>query len=338
MIIVFIVITTVPSMAIARQSIPAMGNRDATVVAAVPGFVFHSDFWLNLHDYLYGIAGGGPFERSGFDPEDMDCFGSLTGEKATGWMVAEAYYREHMGTRHHRRDPLIRAVRHRLTNRETEYDPDSERATVLELLGRAAPAYQTCLWAMHDARNRRRIAELVGLLAVYGPQLQHELADYYQDSWPKDITLDVVSYSDYAGANTSSEAHTMLSSTEPNIAGFDGLELVLHEATHLIFGFRWGRVSDQMNAVSDSLGVQTPDDLWHALSFYTSGEAVAQVAWAHGNPGFEPYAKRTGMFDRVYGGYLEPIEQYWQPYLNGEVDLKAALVGLIGAITTADQQ
>ena len=54
--------------------------------------------------------------------------------------------------------------------------------------GDAAPAYRACLWEMHDQRNRRRIAELVGLLTVYGPAVQAERARYYQSNVVAAIT------------------------------------------------------------------------------------------------------------------------------------------------------
>ncbi len=71
-----------------------------------------------------------------------------------------APHREHMGKRHHRRDPLIRSLRYRLTSLATEHDPEPQLARVLELLVGAAPAYRECLWPDHDARNRRRIAAM----------------------------------------------------------------------------------------------------------------------------------------------------------------------------------
>ena len=325
--------------AFAQPSIPAMGNRAVAVVAATPDYTFHSDFWLNLHHYLYGIAGGGPDERAGFDAEAVACFEALPEEQAAAWQAAEAYYHEHMGERHHRTDPLMRSLRYMMANLAATYDPAPQQADVLALLGDAAPAYRACLWEMHDQRNRKRIAELIGLLAVYGPALQAELSRHYQEAWPEALMVDVASYSDFAGMNTASgrtiPSHMMLASTEPDLEAFKGLEMVLHEATHAIFGARWGTVTEHLLAACEALGVDPPRNLWHALSFYTAGEVVARVARAAGDESFEPYAKRTGMFDRPYRGYLEPIEQHWQPYLDGAVDLPTALSNVVAVISGA---
>lgn len=323
---------TATSTARAQSELPAIADRGAAWVATTPGFVFHSDFWLGLHDYLYGIAGGGPDERGGFDPEEAACFASVTGAEREGWDAAESFYGAEMGARHHRRDPLMEAVRHALVGLAPADSADPERDRVIALLRDAAPAYRHCLWELHDARNRRRIGELAGLLVRHGPELQAELARLYREPWPDAIQLDVVSYSDYAGANTSSLDHTTMSSANPSTAGFSGLELALHEASHLMFGSRHGAIAEALRAASAALGVEPPDQLWHALSFYTSGEVVARIARAEGDSGFVPYAKRQGLFETAFRGYLDPIERYWRPYLEGRVELEDAMADLVADI------
>ena len=63
--------------------------------------------------------------------------------------------------------------------------------------------------------------------------------------------------------------------------------MVLHEASHKIFGSRWGTVTLELTAACEGLGVEMPRELWHALSFYTSGAAVARIAHAAGEVGFD---------------------------------------------------
>ncbi len=329
------------SYTVAQPAIPAMGNRTVAHVASTTDFAFYSDFWLNMHDYLYGIAGGGPYERSGFSEERADCFSSLDTSLSENWQHAVQYYREHIGERHHRTDALMRAIRYQFTDLSTRYNPDDELETVVDLLELAAPAYEACLWSMHDARNRAWIGEVVKLLSVHGPGLRNVLSEHYQASWPASYMVDILSYSDYAGANTASgktdPSHTTMSSTQVEMAGFRGLEMVFHEASHLIFGFRWGAVTEQVTEASENLGVAPPRNLWHALSFYTSGEEATKVAQSSGHPEFLPYAKRTGMFDGPYRGYLAPIEQHWQPYLDGDVDLSTAVSNLVATIVAEDK-
>ena len=254
-----------------------------------------------------------------------------------GWRSAVEFYRAEMGERHHRRDPLMRTFRYTQTGLAPDYEPDPGLGSLQALLEAAAPAYRECLWGRHDERNRQWIERIAALVTEHGPALETELARLYQAEWPRGNTVDVVSYSDYAGMNTAAgrhfPPHTKMSSSQKEIEGFKGLEMVLHEASHRIFGFRWGTVTQQLMAVSEDLGVPVPRELWHALSFYTSGVVVTRAARAAGEPGFEPYAKRTDMWAWAYPDYLEPIERHWQPYLDGEADLASALADLVRATT-----
>lgn len=335
---VFTALSTLPIQA--QDPLPALGNRTQAFVAATPDFSFHSDFWLNLHDYLYGIAGGGPSDD--FLPEEgATCFATLPSALLEPWETAKAYYQREMAERHHRRDPLIRSIRYTITNLATRHISNPQRTQVFTLLEGAAPAYQTCLWPQHDARNRVRIADLISTLIAHADAVKAQLVQYYQEPWPDPLPIDILSYSDYAGANTASgrtdPQHTTLSSTEPNVSGIKGLELILHEATHLMFGARWGSVTERIEAASNRLGTSPPRDLWHALSFYTSGEVVRRRVASQGDSTFVSYGVRTGLFERSWSMYLPAIERYWHPYLDGKVNIDDAITNVVTAIIEGDE-
>ncbi|NNF58272.1 MAG: hypothetical protein HKN04_08515 [Rhodothermaceae bacterium] len=312
-----------------ETAIPALGNRGVAFVAEVPGYRFHSDFWLNLYDYLYGLVGGGPGDYR-LDEEGSACLAARPTEQARGWQEAVAFYRADLAERHHRRDPVLRSVRHRLAVIAAEHDPNAEVEAVIDLLHGAAPAYRACLWDAHDARNRERISDLIGSLVRFGPGLTEILGRLYQAGWP-DVVVDVTSYASGAGANTTSglgeTPHMMLSSLDPDIAGYSGLELTLHEASHAIFGGRFGEITEALDAAANALGVELPWQIWHAVSFHTSGWAVQQVAAAEG-VAYEPYWFRNN----VFLDYHEAVATHWQPYLEGNATMDAAALALIRAL------
>ncbi len=315
----------------AQDALPALGYRDGALVASTPHFRFHSDFWLNLHDYLHGLFGGGPGDER-LEAEETACFDALPAAQAQAWTDVVAFYEAEMAERHHRRDPVIRALRYQMANLAPTYDPQPDVEEVLVLLRRAAPAYQACLWAIHDTRNRERIGGLVDRAVRYGPALTDTLGRLYQSGWPEDVTVDVSSYASYAGANTASgrfdAPHMMISNLEPDLDGWSGLELLYHEASHLVFGSRHGTVATVLRAAVDSLETEMPRSLWHALSFHTSGWAVQQLAAAAGEA-YEPYWLRHNVFSE----YHEAIAEHWQPYLDGEATMDEAAVNLVRALT-----
>lgn len=315
-----------------QSPLPAMGNREASRVAATAGYTFYSDLWLNLHQYLYGITGGGPERGTGMAQEATECFAGLDAARLTPWNAATVYYRQHMAARKNRQDPLMVDVRYRLNHLETEHSTDPQLAEVLLVLEKAAPAYVECLWPTHDRRNRELIGEQVSHLALYGPSLQRRLVDlYHAAAWPRDLAVDVVTYVSFAPANTAGgegrlPTHALMATGEDDTAGFGGLEVLLHEASHLLFGAETGTITHSLNEAAEELGVATPYNLWHAVSFHTSGTAVQEIAAAEGVT-YVPYWLRIGLF-RLY---QEPIQEHWQPYLQGEKDLKTAALDLVRA-------
>lgn len=312
----------------AQTPIPAMANRDVAFVAATPGYRLHSDFWLNLHQYLYGIAGGGPEEGAGFTAEASDCFASLDESLAAPWRAASAYYADHVADRENRRDPLMASVRYALNDLGTEYDDDPEFARLVAHLRGAAPAYRSCLWERHDARNRAAIGELVSTLVRHARPLQVQLSNYYRAAWPRSVAVDVVSYVSFAKANTTGGPgradHILIASGQSGIDGFDGLETLLHEASHIMFGARHGAVTDALGAAADSLGARVPRGLWHAISFHTSGTVVQRAAKGAGEE-YEPYWLRNDLFT----SYQQAIREHWVAYLDGEADLEEVAARLV---------
>jgi hypothetical protein len=80
-----------------------------------------------------------------------------------------------------------------------------------------------------------------------------------------------------------------------------------------------------------------PRDLWHALLLYTTGERIERTssgAQARVNAASKSASpgKGNSLYDRGWGGYELLLERYWQPYLDGQIDLDTAVAHLINAI------
>lgn len=313
-----LVVAMAPGVPVSGQTIPL--PADSTVLAGTPGFTFHSDFWQNLSDHLYWGA-----QEDGPRNQRESCVAALSEADRLGWLAAQAHYERDMGERHHRRDPILRGLRYALA--QLDDVPDSLVRPVYEILLDAAPAYRTCFWERQDRLNRERVANLVPLLIRYGPAVKKRLSAWYREPWPAAVHVDVQPYASSAGANTASGArvppHMAISSIDQDLADLSGLELLLHEGSHEMFGPRHGAIGEAINRVSDSLGVSPPRNLWHALSFYSSGVAMEEVT---GQAGVEYEL-------RAWPEYLEPLRREWGPYLAGRTDFELALLGLIVSLT-----
>lgn len=290
-------------------------TRDAARIGRGDSFAFYSSFWFNLHDTLYWRT-----QPRGGAPEDNDCLTALRGEARASWQLADNYYKANMRDRNARADPLMRELRFALTRLSAEpFGP--EAAVVVELLRGAAPAYQLCLWSDHDARNRAWVDALTSLLRDHEPTLTRRLSALYADAWPENIPVDVVSYGNWAGANTTGEPlHMTLSSVDADNLGPGALEIVLHEGSHGVFGDGWGTTYEVLDAAFSARGLDPGRDIWHSVIFFTTGQVARQTLRSVGYPEYEPYMVRVGVYEELY----PLLQEAWQPYLDGEIDLATA--------------
>ncbi|HEY7182383.1 MAG TPA: hypothetical protein VIC84_13235 [Blastocatellia bacterium] len=60
------------------------------------------------------------------------------------------------------------------------------------------------------------------------------------------------------------------------------------------------------------------------------GEIVKRALAESGQPGYEPYAYKQGLYRRgPWGQYQQLMEKRWQPYLDGKSDFAQAMKQMI---------
>lgn len=135
-----------------------------------------------------------------------------------------------------------------------------------------------------------------------------------------------------SGANTIDEpAHVMISTLDPSYRDDAGLEMVFHEASHLL-------IDTRTEGLSEAIGRANGDrmlprrDLWHTVLFYTVGQVTRERLASAGEGGYRPYLYEQGLIDRGWAPYREPLETHWQAYLEGKIDLPTAAERLVQAI------
>jgi hypothetical protein len=331
----------------------------------LPVFEVHSNFWVNLHHFLYQqtrlqretTQGGSQTESGGGAqlvqsiPASLE---SLTPGERKAWTTAMNYYLAHYADR----DLLFNGDMVILNDRLSEMDgcpdlagrvvthgpePSGSRCTsglrseVIEMLQSAAVVYRAHWWAEHDRANRAWIAAVGPLVRQSGTKLALELAAIYRANWPPGrLHVDMVGYAGPFGAYTSLDpVHLTITSTDPRNQGPGALEVLFHEASHALAE----GVRDAIVRECRRLGKPIPRDLWHALLFYTTGEMVKRTLDAHGGQssapqrpeadGYTPYAYRYGLYARGWTSYQRALERSWQPYLEGKVEFDRAILRLV---------
>lgn len=311
-----------------QAQLPDEDSREAGLAADTGRFRLYSDFRFNLHDFLHWRA-----QENGPAAAGRLCLAELEPEVRRGWEAADTWYRANTRGRDARTDPLLRSIRVDIADLGGGREAPDDRARVYELLRAAAPAYRACFWEVHDTRNRAWIASLEVLLERHQDDAIGWLERAYQEDWPGVVPIDVVGYSNWAGANTTGRPlHMLVSAADPDLQGPGAFEIVLHEASHGVIGPGFGSAIERIDEALESYGLEAGRDVWHGVLFFTAGR-VAQELLASSYPGYVMYMNRGR---GLYPDMLPLLQEHWDPYLAGEIDLDTAAERLAAAVAEAD--
>lgn len=294
-------------------------------------FALYSAFWPNLHHLLWAEAWArrpahGVPSPAGDVPEPRG--GPLSTADKAAWDAAVKYYDDELADLH----PLFELgpVRKVLIAAGPELPPTGLAAGHRKTLIAAAAVYRKHWWPAHDKANRTWAVDPMAKLAALGPGVTDRLARLYGATWFKDrVRIDVVRVGAREGAYTSIDpapAHITISSSAPSNTGWMATEVILHEASHAL-------AMPMMNAFEAESKAQGKNtrDLWHAALFYLTGEVMRQSLNARGVT-YEPYAYKTGLFDRAWPQFRAPIERHWRAYIDGRVGRDEAIKEIVAAV------
>lgn len=284
-----------------------------------PLFEFHSSFWVNLHQRLH-------YSATGRRPPPP---GALQAPSAPEWAAGVEFYKQRFGERGGMGiilDPELVALNRRLSALGSSPDlagVDPALASQLEAL---APIARSD-WQEQDRANRAWISALEPAIRRHGEALQAALTATFQAPWPSSpIRVDVSGFAGPFGAYTVlNPVHITISSANPAYAGDAALEMIFHEASHALIE----PIEKKLEAEAARRGRRPPDDLWHALIFYSTGEIVKRRL----GPGYVPYATKNGLWARGWSDLEAALRRDWQPYLDGTVDVDRAIAALIEDLT-----
>jgi len=327
-------------------------------VTRLPVFELHSGFWINLHHTLYHEAR----DRKGLSREAKTdgpssqavkpvpaSKESLTAAEQKVWEDAVGYYADNYADK----DLLFTTELIQLKDQLGEFEDCDELSgknrkfcdaglppRLTQILEAAAPVYRAHLWPERDLANRRWILAVAPLVREQGVGLSERLADIYQTSWPRQkIRVDVVGYANWAGAYTTVDPlRVTISSLDARNQGPQALEVLFHEGSHGIAEPVQAAIIRECRQRDKPI----PRDLWHALVFYTTGEVIRTVLTSPASPGdqgeghpgtgYSAYAVREGLYQRGWKNYLELLQRFWQPYLDGKATFDDAIARMVSSL------
>ncbi len=299
-----------------------------------PIFVFQQPFWINLHHFLYvlgRVEAGMPDIKlravAGAIGDQESGLAGLSQEERLTWRECVASYANGLSRLDTVFDDELSSVSNALVRASSSASLAGlglEQA-VADTLESAAPVYRKAWWPKHERANRNKTEELQRLLEQHGRAVLDFVTRAYDEPWPGGgFPVNLSAYSNWAGAYSTRGPLLVVSSLDEGNSGLLGLETIFHEAMH-----QWDDpmyVKLQAAAKRQTVA-RIPDNLIHAMIFFTAGEAVRSVVPAH-----VPYAETNGLWQRNRFAPFKPVlEKDWKPYLEGTGTLDAALDAVIVA-------
>lgn len=289
----------------------------------LPIFEFHSSFWLNLHLRLhYAATGRRPPPAAALQQPD-----------APEWARAVDFYKVRFGEKGGMGlmfdDDLV-SIERRLSALDAAPLSGLDPALTAQLDAVASLARRD--WPEQERLNRAWISAVEPALRRHGKALIAALSAAYHAPWPQaPILVDVSGFAGPFGAFTVLDpVHITISSTNPAYSGDASLEMIFHEASHALIA----PIANKLEAKAVRRGRKVPEDLWHALIFYTTGEIVKRELGS----GYVPYATKNGVWSRGWSKMETAIRRDWQPYLDGKMDLDRALSALMDELSEPNGQ
>jgi len=329
----------------------------------LPVFELHSGFWINLHHTLYYEARQRRASATRDATTDKTVTPSakpvptakppLAAAEQKTWEGAVSYYVANYAEK----DLLFTTELIQMKDQLGDFEDCDELSgrkrkfcdaglppNLTQVLEAVAPVYRAHLWPEHDRANRRWIFQVAPLVREQGVGLSERLADIYQTRWPhQKIRVDVVAYANWAGAYTTVDPlRVTISSLDSRNQGPQALEVLFHEGSHGIAEPVQAAIIRECRQRDKPI----PRDLWHALVFYTTGEVIRTVLTSssatpqdkggsvsgNGGAGYSAYAVREGLYQRGWKNYLELLQRFWQPYLDGKASFDDAIARMVSSL------
>lgn len=307
-------------------------DRSARPVLRTPHFAFYSDVRVNTHDALVAAARARLLRQAApFSAAEQSCLEHLPAAAREGWTRAVDDYATATPTATQRFYTATIAAG--MLRPDSVTDP-ADRQFLKPwsvFLSEAVPAYQQCRWPAQDALNRAWIDHVKTLLATYENTLGERLPALFGTPWASlPIRVDVLNGALVpTGANTAGvgdppAGHILVSSTNPSNQGLAALEVVFHEASHLL-SQPGSPLSAALQKATAGTGATMPPDIVHEVHFFMTGETVRRT-FAERGVTYTPLLFSLKLFtDR----FRDVISGAWSPQVDGTRTVEEAAGDLV---------
>lgn len=240
---------------------------------------FHSNFWINLHHYLYQKAKRIKQNKADTpNPWDAEqaIIDSFSPVQKQVHQTAINYYQEHMIELSLLWDlSLLNAQLSLFQGFNIDNKP--YQSTLFKVLNDVAPIYRQKLWPLHHQKNLAVLKAHQSDLTASEAQVIKKMEHFSGKNWPSRNTtrVDLTAYANWAGAYSTPLGYIYISSLDPDLKTSAFVEIVWHEAAHVLFDWE-SPIQQFVHQNKGDADNRTYRNIWHSVMFYLSGQAVKE--------------------------------------------------------------
>jgi len=300
---------------------------EPSLVESTDRYEFYSNFWINMHHYLFKKAEHAENKpwREVFDDALLK---NMNENEQEVLAIAIRYYKDHLIGKSLLFDDQLYWTKRALIHfdENTTLDHEAVDPGHQQVLNDSKNLYEKYFWSDHQDQNKLTLDEYLPLVRKIENKAFERLAELAQQPWPeRKIRVDLSYYSNWAGAYTTTRPPHVVISTLEESSGekwlpYEWVELLFHEPSHVIISPNNSIMGDKIKQVSTELGVDVPRDLWHAILFYFSGITVRDLLAGEGID-YELVMVSADIFSRYHSAVFEHMPLY----IQGKVSLEEAL-------------
>ena len=276
----FLILPFWSSPAIAQQESPSI--LDSTF-----HYVFHNNYWINLHHFLYQKASCGQRSKLQQDGNEMLSIGekpveeSLTVQQRALLDSAIGYYKSHLIQK-----SLVRGLGYERYWLQKQVGTKAKKDSTVsqefvDVLNTVSKTYRETYWPIHKKHNTEILELQISNIRKLEKRIISRMERLSLTPWPsmKKTRVDLTVYANYAGAYTPTRPifNVIVSTVDPSSLGPAFLETIFHEGSHLLFRYEgpW-RESIFKTFEAGRYQMKFPRHLWHVSLFYLCGQVCKE--------------------------------------------------------------
>lgn len=312
-------------------------NGEKTIIAETGYFEFHSDYWINLHHFLFQKAGRSQekkLKEDGYQLLEINeaaVYKGLDTEQSKKLEEAVEYYQKNIVNKDLIRQLGKERVWLQKQNADNRITDTLFSKAYTKVLNQASEVYKTTFWPLHMKQNELVIERHLPIVKKMEGYYFSKITKLALQDWPSKtkVRVDLTAYANYAGAYTPTRPYfnLIISSLDPGTENTGFIETLFHEGTHLIFLYG-GPFRSGISEIFDQEGfkMEYPGHLWHASMFYLCGRVVQDELEKLGIDNHQLTMDERNIYTRYNS---EEFRRILELYYQGKSDFETTIIRLL---------